>query len=95
MNKTLLSEQATLPMDSFDIASSSEDEAILDVARDRDVMVDVTDTQPIVTVDQAQLTEQWVKRRRRMMMSVMTMSVLMGVAAFIAIVYFVVHFLSE
>ncbi|ELU18452.1 hypothetical protein CAPTEDRAFT_188908 [Capitella teleta] len=86
--------QPSLPMDNFDFASSSEDENILDVERDREMMVNVSDTAPIVTLDQGELTANWAKKRHRMMIGVMTVSVLTGVGAFVAIIYFTIHFLS-
>lgn len=82
-----------LPMGGLDFASSSEDEAILDVQRDHGIHVE--DTQPIVTVDQEQLSAEWTKRRQRIMFSVMVVSVLTGVGALAAVLYFVIHYLTR
>jgi hypothetical protein len=81
-------------MENLDFESSSGNESILDVERDHSHMVNIPDTAPIVTVDQGELSAQWAKRRQRMMLGVMSVSVLTGVVAFVAIVYFTIRFLS-
>ena len=81
-------------MDDPEFEMESDEEAMLDLAMDRPEITGDLDTAPIVTVDQAQLSQKFLLRRKRMKVAVISMIIIFGLGAFASITYLVIHFLS-